>query len=57
MSSIDVPKSQTSMKKLLAAVLGWFAAPRGGGGAAARTPEHERRLRTLQEAGRVVFLP
>jgi hypothetical protein len=46
------------MKNWLETVLGWFAAPRSVDAAASSaTPEHERRLRELQEAGRVVFLP
>ena len=46
------------MKNLLETVFGWFAAPLSVDAAvSAAAPEHERRLRELQEAGRVVFLP
>jgi hypothetical protein len=46
------------MKNLLETVFGWFTTPRSiDATASTATPEHERRLRELQEAGRVVFLP
>ena len=44
------------MKQLFETVLGWFAvAPEVNGGAV--ESEAERRLRDLQERGRVQFLP
>ena len=46
------------MKNLLETVFGWFATSHSIDAAASTaSPEHERRLRELQEAGRIVFLP
>jgi hypothetical protein len=44
------------LKNLLDTVFGWFANPRSVE-APAPTATPEQRLRELQEAGRIVFLP
>jgi hypothetical protein len=49
------------MKSVFETLVKWFSGPQAGSGVAgseaSALPEHERRLRELEESGRKLFLP